>query len=61
MAGKSKDPDGHTHRQKDTHRGTDTQTDTHTDTHTETNCSENITPPRYLGGVTKTQRHPINL
>ena len=29
----------------------DTQTDTQTHTHTQTNCSENITPPRFRGGV----------
>ena len=34
-----KEPDTHTH----------TQTDRHTDT--QTNCSENITPPRFRGGV----------
>ena len=26
-------------------------TQTHTHTHTQTNCSENITPPRFRGGV----------
>ena len=32
---------------------TDRQTDRHTHTHTQTNCSENITPPRFRGGVKK--------
>ena len=32
-------------------RKLDTQTDRQTDTHTQTNCSENITPPRFRGGV----------
>ena len=35
---------------------TDRQTDTHTHTHTQTNCSENITPPRFRGGVIKLNR-----
>ena len=30
---------------------TDTHTHTHTQTDTQTNCSENITPPRFRGGV----------
>ena len=34
------------------------QTDTHTHTHThrQTNCNENITPPRFCGGVTMFNR-----
>ena len=28
------------------------RTDTHTQTDTQTNCSENVTPPRFHGGVT---------
>ena len=28
-------------------------TDTHTHTHRQTNCNENITPPRFRGGVIK--------
>ena len=34
---------------------TDTQTDRHT--HTQTNCSENITPPRFRGGVIDNNYH----
>ena len=37
------------HKKCRTHRQTDRQTDTHTDT--QTNCNENITPPRFRGGV----------
>ena len=42
-------PDTHTH----------TQTDRQTDT--QTNCSENITPPRFRGGVTKTHKEDTKL
>ena len=31
-------------------------THTHTNTHTQTNCSENITPPPFLGGVKKNKK-----
>ena len=40
----------HTHIHTHTHRHTHTHT--HTNTHTQTNCNENITPPRFCGGVT---------
>ena len=41
------------HKKCRTHRHTDTHTHTHTHTHTDTqtNWSENITPPRFRGGV----------
>ena len=41
------------HKNFRTHRQTDTHTHRHTDT--QTNCSENITPPRFRGGVIKGQ------
>ena len=34
----------------------DTQTDSQTNT--QTNCSENITPPRFRGGVKKSREQP---
>ena len=39
----------HTHIHK--HTTTYTNIHTHTQTHTQTNSSENITPPRFCGGV----------
>ena len=41
----------HTHAHTQTHTHTNTHTHTHTQTDTQTNCCENITPPRFLGGV----------
>ena len=31
---------------------TDRLSHAHTNTHTETNCNENLTPPRFHGGIT---------
>ena len=44
------------HKQRAGH--TDRQTHTHT--HTQTNCSENITPPRFRGGVIKIERTGVS-
>ena len=36
--------------------GKQTDRQTHRHTHTQTNCSENITPPRFRGGVMKKKK-----
>ena len=52
-ASKSVNPFGWNFVHKKRAGHTDTQTDRHTHTHTQTNWSENITPPRFRGGVKK--------